>query len=189
MIEACIQNQLCLVRALLDCGEDIDAYDGCIYTPLSTACASRNDEIVKLLIERGADVNKPTFSGFRPIHYACEMNSIECVRLLLDAGAEMNCGVNLCNITPLYLAVTSFSEEIVKELIDRGAIVNTFDVSGYTPLSWARYWHAIRLGGPGIIERIICLLENAGGIGNDILSENRCWGCFRRGERGYEKLF
>ena len=168
LTEACQQNQLCLVRALLDCGEDINEFNGCQYTPLTIACSTRNDEIVKLLIESGADINKPSFSGFKPIHYAAGKNSIECVRLLLDAGAGINDGASYSKYTPLYMAVTAYSEDIVKELLDRGANVNAVDESGYTPFSYAMFRHVTRQGDTDKMERIVHLLENAGGNGEII---------------------
>ena len=121
------QNQMCLVRGLVEMGQDINEFDRWGYTPLQTAAMTRNDEILKFLLESGADIHLSSVNNLHPLDYACLNNSIECVQLLIDRGADVNTRNNVR--TPLICAIVSDGIEIVRLLISSGANVN-FTVRG-----------------------------------------------------------
>ena len=116
------QNQLSLVRALVEIGHDINEFDGNGYTPLQTAAFTRNDEILKFLIDSGADITLCSVDNLPPLQYACLNNSIEFVQLLVDRGADVNNSRNV--MTPLICAIIGDGLEIVRLLVSHGANVN-----------------------------------------------------------------
>ena len=141
-------NQMCIVRSLVEMGQDINEFDRWRYTPLQTAAQTRNEEIAKFLIESGADIHKASGTDLQPLHHACLQNSIECVQMLVDRGAHVNDIRNL--MTPLVCAIIADGEEIIRLLISRGADVNYNIRGAATPLLVAMY----RLHrGIGIIPR------------------------------------
>ena len=131
------QNQMCLVRGLVEMGENINEYDRLGFTPLQTAAMTRNDEILKFLLESGADIHLSSVNGLQPLEYACLENSIECVQLLVDRGADVNDHRNV--MTPLIYATVSDGLDIVRLLISRGDNVNHKVRGAATPLLAAVY--------------------------------------------------
>ena len=127
----------CVVRKLIEIGEDVNMPDGWGYTPLVTACIVRRDDIAKLLIDNGADVNTPSLSGLLPLDYACSRNAIECVRLLADEGAEVNYNNPGIPFSPLFHAVAAGGFEVVKELVLHGADPRKENPWGTNAIKWA----------------------------------------------------
>jgi len=52
------QNNVILVKKLIECGADINAFNKNSVTPLIYACDKGRLQIVKHLVEHGADVNQ-----------------------------------------------------------------------------------------------------------------------------------
>ncbi|HHX60211.1 MAG TPA: hypothetical protein GX707_05665 [Epulopiscium sp.] len=63
LVEAAENEDIELVRLLIDSGEPIDKQDKDGRTPLMVAVQKNNVELVKLLLRRGADVNKRDISA------------------------------------------------------------------------------------------------------------------------------
>jgi cytohesin len=124
---ATLNEDLHLMRVLLEAGADVDATDNWGDTPLHDADTA---EIARLLLEAGAEVNAPNKYGKTPLHKA---DTAEIARLLLEAGAEVNATDN-DGETPLHLARTA---EEARLLLEAGAEVNATDNYGDTPLDEA----------------------------------------------------
>jgi ankyrin repeat protein len=115
-------------------------------------------QLCQFLIENGADVNHAlNDTGETPLHAAtCKAHRPAfdlVVKVLLAAGANPNCatkpGVETgafmrdCRTkgeTPLHRAAAFSTEETIRMLLDAGAVIDTRDANGETPLSWAS-WH------------------------------------------------
>lgn len=102
-----------------------------------------------MLIDKGFDVKSGTDEvGFSPLHVAAGSGNLGSVKLLLAKGADPNLAntfggkvrfgdIQLKGMTPLMLASTTGSPEMIGALIDGGAKVNAQDVRGMTPIMYA----------------------------------------------------
>ncbi|WP_342257708.1 ankyrin repeat domain-containing protein [Spiroplasma endosymbiont of Nomada ruficornis] len=126
-------NNIEMVKLLLENHADIDAQDvdGC--TPLHLVVECNNIEMVKLLLENHADVNLKDINGCTPLHWAVECNNIEIVKLFIENGADINAQDETL-ATTLYLSIYTKNIEMVKLLLENGADPNIKDVGGFIPL-------------------------------------------------------
>lgn len=125
------------------------------------------DQIVRLLLENGADVNGRDDRGWTSLHWASyrgmmidwhwilfkisKIDSNNCLghgkvaKVLFEYGANVNV-MDSHQWTPIQMAACrscfdkhhhSDSEEIIRELIKKGANVNIKNYAGLTALHWA----------------------------------------------------
>ncbi len=123
---------------LIDAGADIDISneegDSIIHYALE-----HNEKPVVLarkLISKGAKVNKKNNVGNTPLHTALSSKgTIELVDEIVDAGADIN-AKNHFGVTPLFIAARDGYIDLVKKLIDLGAVVDVYGkvISGLTIL-------------------------------------------------------
>jgi len=124
----------------------------------SAGCFHGHWRLTRFLIERGADVNRPEAeTGETPLHATlCTTNRLAhnlVMKVLLTNGANPNCAtkhnmetggfmrdVRTKGETPLHRAAAFGDEESIQMLLDAGAIIDTKDMNGDSPLSWAS-WH------------------------------------------------
>lgn len=110
------------------------------------------------LIENGADVNHPLpDTGETPLHAAlCKADSPAhelVIKVLLAKGAKPNCATKPnvetggfmrdCRTkaeTPLHRAAAFGSQRTIQMLLDAGAVVDTKDMNGDSPLGWASWY-------------------------------------------------
>jgi len=125
-------------------------------------------QLCQFLIENGADVNRPLVdTGESPLHAAlCKANRPvydHIVEILLANGANPNAITKAsaetggfmrdCRTraeTPLHRAAAFGSERSIQRLLDAGAIRDTKDMNGDTPLTWAS-WH---LRPPSVLRKL-----------------------------------
>jgi len=138
--EAVRINDIVLVKALIDAGNDVNEGDELGETPLHDAVVRDYGEISFLLIENGADVNAPDVRGLTPVHAAAWGGYGDMVDLLISNGADINAR-DKDGVTPLHTAALAGRPETVATLIAKGADVNAKTKKNLTPL------HAAALGG------------------------------------------
>jgi ankyrin repeat protein len=127
------------VRARIESGVPIDAYDEQERTALYMAVARRHPALVDYLLKAGADVHKcighdddrdrnaggPMFiswgNGLNPLMISARDGTVEIAGKLLNAGADPNRGKE--SITPLMAACYCGHLEMAKLLVGRGAEV------------------------------------------------------------------
>lgn len=144
------------IRILLENGEDIESLGENF--GLNEAAFHGHWQLVQFLIEHGADVNHPQpATGETPLHLAlCKANRPVydlVLKVLLAHGANPNCvtkpdaetGAFMrdCRTkaeTPLHRAAAFGTKEAIQLLLDAGALVETRDMNGDSPLTWAS-WH------------------------------------------------
>jgi len=141
---ACHKNNLEIVTYLVDNGADVNSKNNYGDTPLTDACAYGSLEIVKYLVEKGADVNNQDDEGVTLLHNACFSNkhALEIVKYLVEKKkADVNSQDKLGN-TPLHDALHNSIQQnplqLVKYLVDKGAVGNAKNKDNKTPLDLAR---------------------------------------------------
>ncbi len=125
--------------------------------------------LCQFLIEQGANVNHPLpDTGETPLHAClCKTDRVahdRVLRVLLGHGADPNrvtkpgvetgCFMRDCRTkgeTPLHRAAAFGTEETIDLLLAAGAVKDTQDVNGDTPLSWGSWY-----GRPDAILRKLC---------------------------------
>ncbi|MCP5491892.1 MAG: ankyrin repeat domain-containing protein [Chlamydiales bacterium] len=91
-----------VIAALLERGEDINAKDDFDNTPLHVAVGTGNENIVKLLIKSGADIEKYNLLRLTPLLEAVSSGNLRMVSLLLENGADTK-GPDWHGFTPIKL--------------------------------------------------------------------------------------
>ncbi|KDE76767.1 ankyrin repeat protein [Aspergillus oryzae 100-8] len=149
-----------IARLLIDNGADVNLSGSNGRTPLSLAAERSNDHIIMMLLEKGAAVEAKDNTGRTPLSWAAESSRNEnSIRILLERGAEIE-SKDDAGRTPLSWVAgrckpdaydfydTSIMDalgisdgendmNIIKMLLQAGANVESKDINGRTPLSWA----------------------------------------------------
>ena len=136
LLIAAKNNDVILLKLLLDAGANKDMTDLVGRTPLYLAADNGNSECVKLLLDAGANKDMAAGDGRTPLFEAAHNGHSECVKLLLDAGANKDMA-DENGWTPLSEAAGGGPSECVKLLLDAGADKDKADVFGCTPLTYA----------------------------------------------------
>jgi len=122
-----VDNQIGLLKQILDHGVDVNLRDRVEDTPLIDAVAEgSSDEMVAFLIANGANVNAQNHHGFSALHRAASRNNVVVAQMLIVAGAEVDI-MTEDGITPLLIAANDGHTEITRKLIHEGANVNHRD--------------------------------------------------------------
>lgn len=106
-------------------------------TALTYAIQNSEDPLIRVLIDK-ADINMRDELGNAPLHLALKKEKDDIFKLLLEKNADVNvpgrASAKTNDQTVLFLAVARNNEELVKELLDRGADPNKADSIGALPL-------------------------------------------------------
>lgn len=130
------------VKAALQDGVDVDyvAKGGLI--PLHIAVRDGRADIVSLLLQRGANVNIVNDDGETPLIRAVSFglsknpDKARIVEMLIASGGDVR-RADRDGFTPLHLAASWANREVVKLLLDRGALLNALNRNNRTPLDVA----------------------------------------------------
>ena len=94
-------------------------------------------DIAMILLEHGASIEDTTaLESRRPLMIAALAGNVFMVQFLLREGAQI-AAVDRNGAQAIHLASTADSLDILQILIDRGAAVNSSDLSNRTPLHYA----------------------------------------------------
>nr|CEG03933.1 unnamed protein product [Fusarium acuminatum CS5907] len=108
-------------------------------TPIHYAATLAQSSIIQIVMEIKGRVDAEDLEGKTPLHYACEGvgdGTDKIVRNLLKAGAEINKQAR-DGSRPIHCAAESGAVETLRTLAEAGAIVDSLDVMGKTPLMLA----------------------------------------------------
>ncbi|KAG8584140.1 hypothetical protein GDO81_008698 [Engystomops pustulosus] len=128
------------LRKLIKKGSSVDVPDNRGWMPIHEAAFSDAAPCLQLLINSAKSrsyVKSKTFEGESALHLAAKGGSVRCTEILLRSGADPN---DLTNdvTTPLFLAVESGCDAVVKLLLRYKANVNgPQSCSGWNPLHQA----------------------------------------------------
>lgn len=105
------------------------------YTPLMYACYNNNIDVSRILIEYDVEINLTNHANCTALMMACNNRCHDTVKLLLKYGAEVNVQETINGETALTLACKFYYDyDIIKMLLEKGAVVNVVNKKGETPL-------------------------------------------------------
>ncbi|WP_175282104.1 ankyrin repeat domain-containing protein [Candidatus Odyssella thessalonicensis] len=132
-----------LVSLLLKKQPDVNIANDFRITPLFLAVKGNDESIVQALLTAGANPNHMTQDA-TILGAALSQNNKAVIKLLIDAGADVNARhPNFLNISYLDYAIVINDVEMVRILLDHGALVNIKKDKGLTPLNQAITTHNI----------------------------------------------
>lgn len=143
LLTAAQQNNLPMMKLLLEQGANVNAMNHKRRDILNIAISVRNPEIARLALQAGADPTLVTsvYQGSALI-YATHQAELEIMQMLIAAGAPLNRVNNLGWTALLEAAILGDGGEnyasAVKLLLEAGADKNIADKKGKTPLNHAQ---------------------------------------------------
>lgn len=125
-----------VIRALLDKGATIDAYNEWHCTPLHIAARAGSIDVLAYLLHEGANPNAQNQTLQTPLHGASKYGGIEEVKALLDNGAAID-AYDKWKETPLHKAARAGNIDVLAHLLHKGANPNVHGDYFQTPLHLA----------------------------------------------------
>ncbi|WP_371253927.1 ankyrin repeat domain-containing protein [Orientia tsutsugamushi] len=132
------QNDIELLRYLIDHGINVNAANACGATALHVASNRGYIPIVKLLLDNNANTNLQTENHVTPLHIAAFNGYTDIVRLLLNHESNVDAEDDWGN-TALHFASNRGYIPIVKLLLDNNANTNLQTENHVTPLHIAAF--------------------------------------------------
>ncbi|KAL7306064.1 hypothetical protein TKK_0001523 [Trichogramma kaykai] len=178
---ACMIGKIFLVKRYISEGLGINENSYRI-PPLHIAAWYRQLEVVAILLNSRFDPNLRDDSSLTPLHRMClrttyplkfdknleydETRVSKIVQLLIEHGADIE-SKNGQGYTPLQMAVSRFSYELTKALLDNGAKINSLDDSNIFLMDFRDFevkYKALTMDIIAVVE----LLESKGYVMNDV---------------------
>jgi ankyrin repeat protein len=127
-----------ITRLLLKAGADPNVHErNHRWTPLHEAASRGELEIVKEFLRHGADPDLLEEHKWSPLRLAIQQSHVDVAAFLLNTGGVNIDSLDYIDETPLHEGACRGHLEIVKELVQRGAVVDRIDHAGLTPLHFA----------------------------------------------------
>ena len=121
LVEACAQEDILLVKHLIQIGVDINTTSKLGFSALNMAVIKNNIKLINILLDAGADINFQNTDVFglgeTPLISAVKENNATIIKLVLDHGADPNTP-NYFHKTPLMIAAQENALEAAKMLLD-----------------------------------------------------------------------
>ncbi len=108
------------------------------------------------LLDAGIFLENTDARGWRALHIAVDHQLLDFTKKLIHKGALLNSVMPKTQETALHLAVKKGNIEMVKLLLEEGAIPTVVDRTGTTPLELAHAWE---LSNPTISKELVALLN------------------------------
>jgi uncharacterized protein len=139
LMNAVKNNDIALVRELINQGINVNESDVNKDAPLIIAAYKGYTEIVKLLLKAGADVSvvDPGMKA-TALHAAAYAGNAEVAKLLIEYKIDVNKQGPYNGYTALHDAVWQNNIETAQILIEAGANLNMKSHTGETPLEFAK---------------------------------------------------
>jgi hypothetical protein len=134
--QAVIENNLALLRSIVEKTQNPDFLVDNKYTLLSLAVSNQKLSLIKYLIFNGADINRQDMLGNSPLHDAILTRNGEIIRFLISNGVDLDLQ-NIDGETPMMLAVKTIQNDIAIHLMKSGANMHLKNSGGSTALDLA----------------------------------------------------
>jgi hypothetical protein len=136
IFDACRKGDTSAIKVMIKVNPDtVNCRNEGGFTPLIIAGYRGQMHVVKLLLKHKADVNAASGEG-TVLMGACFKGNVELAALLIANRADVN-GANDLGTTPLMYAILSQKIELIKLLLDSGALKDVKERSGKTALDYA----------------------------------------------------
>lgn len=180
LLSACRGNKICITRALIELGADVNFLAGNKTTPLMLASFKCETDIVSLLVRKGASISDIDENGWDSLRWALEGRNMNNINYLIRIGANIdiifltalrnnntwivntlaNTEGNLDRL--LTISCAYGDEKTVDTLLSNGANIHHQDENMWTPLMRACNYNN---------KAIISLLLKRGSlVNNDLLT-------------------
>jgi ankyrin repeat protein len=134
--EAVTNNNLSIVKLLLERGANATNFDFFGDNPVFFAFINRNKEIVKVFIEKGFQLDSEILPG-KPLAFMDRnQNSVESMKMALELGADLKHRFNK-GMSYLHLAVKNGDLPLCKFLLEAGADIKAVNENNQSVLSMA----------------------------------------------------
>ncbi|KAL4831214.1 hypothetical protein H8958_008935, partial [Nasalis larvatus] len=120
---ACVNGHAEVVTFLVERKCQLDVLDEENRTPLMKALQCQREDCANILVDSGAGLNIVDVYGNTALHYAVYNKNLSAVAKLVSHGAVVEMQ-NEASLTPLLLAITKRSEQIVEFLLTKNANAN-----------------------------------------------------------------
>jgi len=134
---AASENNLSMVKKLLDDGADIDIADADGNTALMLAAEENHCSIITILLNRGVDINKTDLLGLTALMAAIIYGNIDAVECLVSNPRIKIDQQDQHGNSALMIAVNQNNLPIIQKLLAHGANINLADFEVITPLMFA----------------------------------------------------
>jgi ankyrin repeat protein len=129
-----------MVQFLLDRGARVDAITPAGGSLLLVAASICRLDYTSWLLQRGAEIDSHDASGNTALSWACQSGAnLDLVRRLVEHGANVNIASGPDEMTPLMYAAQSCKPEVLRFLVEHGALTDPFDLHGYDALTRAAF--------------------------------------------------
>ena len=132
-----------LAELLHQHGADVDVRGESNRTSLLIACVDGILEVVQWLLDHGADVNAQSNDPSTPIIEAVGWGQLQVVQMLIEFNSDIEV-LTAFGRGPFHLAASRHDNDdhvgVMRLLFDHGAIPNTRDNNGSTPLHHSSWW-------------------------------------------------
>ena len=145
-----------VVKLLLDKGANPAFLDRRGRTPLHAAASAGHTAVAHLLLDAGGSADAPDHNGETPLMQACLNNHVSVLRLLLGKATQLNLREKRNGDTVLIMATARRQNDIVADLLERGADVNMRNGAGWSALVLA--------AGSNDVTLLRTILERSSGL-------------------------
>ena len=122
-------------------------------TLFEAAAAGQFDKVAHVVVTQPNKIDDYTDDGFTALGLACYFGQYEVAKYLVEKGADVNLpSQNGFNVFPIHSAAAGNYTNILRLLIESGALVNVKQQAGSTPLHAAAQY--------GNLDMLIILLES-----------------------------
>ena len=176
------QNNVQIVRQLLQGGADVNAAQSDGLTALHWAAINNNLEMTEILLYAGGSFRSTTrVGGYTPLHLASQKGNFEIMGAMLKAGADPN-QFTSTGVTSMHFAAAVDAPEAIHVLVGYGGDVDVLDnFANRTPLMFAAVGNAnnslqVLIDLEANLEmttRIKNYVERANGDNEDRMQRNR----------------
>lgn len=139
LMRAIVDNDIALVKQLIQQGNDVNKLDAGHNPPLVMAAYKGYTEIVSLLLKAGADVRAvdPSMKA-TALHAAAYAGRTEAAKQLIAYGIDVDKQGPYNGYTALHDAIWQNNIDVARVIIDAGADLSIRSNDGQTPLEFAR---------------------------------------------------